>query len=132
MQEIKAIVADYLPTGEIVGDNAGNLTVSISRSALRHVPNFLRQLNRDPDTLKEWGLSNSTLEEVFLRLATASKNVNEEVRVWRLARQHMHTQPHTATRTATHSPTPPGTAYHNTCLLHTTTPGDGLCRGGRG
>ena len=95
VKEIKAIVADYLPTGEIVGDNAGNLTVSISRSALRHVPNFLRQLNRDPDTLKEWGLSNSTLEEVFLRLATASKNVNEEVRVGRLTRQHVHTQPHT-------------------------------------
>ena len=76
--ELKELVAEMLPDAEIVGDNASNLTVALPRHATAHVPNFLRALNTSSSKLvKEWGLSNSTLEEVFLRLAVQAQGVNE-------------------------------------------------------
>ena len=78
VDDLKALVADMLPDAEIVGDNAANITVALPRHATAHVPNFLRELNRGSSRMvKEWGLSNSTLEEVFLRLAVQAQGVNE-------------------------------------------------------
>jgi len=82
--------------------NTGMLTISVPRNQTNALPGFLRVLQsfsanrvaednpsnivdnnadgvdpRNPKTLiKEWAISNSTLEEVFLRLAAANREVN--------------------------------------------------------
>ena len=61
------------------------MTVALKRSQLRNVPLLFRwiesSLSKDPAhpgaaLLKEWSISNSTLEEVFLRLCAADTTVN--------------------------------------------------------
>jgi len=82
--------------------STGALTIAVPRSQTRAMPAFLRilqEFSQDEDEhasflassaatstsagsaaskriIKEWGLSNSTLEEVFLRLAAADKSLN--------------------------------------------------------
>ena len=75
----------YLVGSDIVGKEAGAVTVALKRSQLRNVPLLFRwiesSLSKDPAhpgaaLLKEWSISNSTLEEVFLRLCAADTTVN--------------------------------------------------------
>ena len=77
VDDLKELVKNMLPGSEIVGENAGNLTVGLPRSATAHIPNFLRALNSSP-IHPEWSVSNSSLEEVFLRLAVQAQGVTED------------------------------------------------------
>jgi hypothetical protein len=60
------------------------MTIGLPRGAVQVLPNFVRWLEANGKNsdgggaglVKEWGLSDSTLEEVFLRLAVATTEVN--------------------------------------------------------
>jgi ABC-type multidrug transport system ATPase subunit len=68
-----------LPGSQVVAASAGSITVGVSHKLMKVVPSFFRHLEdkeEDQHNVKEWGVSNSTLEEVFLRLAVADKTVN--------------------------------------------------------
>jgi hypothetical protein len=50
------------------------VTVSCSKG---HIPYFFAAIEREAGFVKEWGVCNSTLEEVFLRLVKSNKAVTE-------------------------------------------------------
>ena len=65
---IRELVAGILPGGDVMG-GSGNMKIVLPRQTLRHLPTFFAELKTRSDDLSvEWGISNSTLEEVFLRL----------------------------------------------------------------
>ena len=92
--QLTQAVEQYLVGCTIVGKEAGAVTIALKRDQLRNVPLLFRwiegALSKDPasaagggggkgELLKEWSISNSTLEEVFLRLCAADKVVNAGV-----------------------------------------------------
>lgn len=68
LKELKKLVKAYLPDAETIAEEADNLTIGLPTTTTIHVPEFLRAIERQTSVIREWGLSNSTLEEVFLRL----------------------------------------------------------------
>ncbi|XP_024534916.1 uncharacterized protein LOC9658049 [Selaginella moellendorffii] len=89
--EVEAIVKRVLPGSKIVQSAAGNLKVSLNHNTALAIPKLLTELRvrlpgrekSEPPTsskyLKEWGISNTTLEEVFLRLSARNDHqVTEE------------------------------------------------------
>jgi hypothetical protein len=81
--QLEGVVKELLPSSEIVGNAGGNLTVALPRKSVRLIPEFFRWIDQakrqahDGILVKEWSISNSTLEEVFLRLCSAEKGINE-------------------------------------------------------
>ena len=74
---LQTLVADFLPGSELVASEASNLTIGLPKDCSQHVPVFLRQLQDRPDLVREFGISGSSLEEVFLRLVAAGHTVTE-------------------------------------------------------
>lgn len=62
------IVKQIMPAAEVMGSNAGNTSVSLPRAAMKGLPRLFSTLMAERGLVKEWGISNTTLEEVFLRL----------------------------------------------------------------
>ena len=62
--------ARELPGSEILSSAAGNISVSLPRHAASGIPALFQKLmpGAGPPLISEWGISNTTLEEVFLRL----------------------------------------------------------------
>ena len=71
---------------------SGSLTISIPKALVKRIPGFLRLLNewtlpkgsagtvgdvRGKQCVKDWGISRSTLEEVFLKLGAQHQGVNQ-------------------------------------------------------
>jgi hypothetical protein len=77
--QVKDIVMRTMPTAEIIASNAGNTSISLPRGAVAKIPKLFSELTSQPDLVKEWGLSNTTLEEVFLRLAAQDHDVNTAI-----------------------------------------------------
>ena len=83
--QLTRAVEQYLVGSTIVGKEAGAVTVALKRSQLKNVPLLFKwiegTLSMDAaqgakGLLREWSISNSTLEEVFLRLCAAETTVN--------------------------------------------------------
>ena len=69
----------YRPGSEILSSAAGNIAVSIPRHAVSGIPRLFQKLmpsDGAPHLISEWGISNTTLEEVFLRLCSQNSNIN--------------------------------------------------------
>ena len=62
------IVKQIMPAAEVMGSNVGNTSVSLPRAAMKGLPRLFSTLMAERGLVKEWGISNTTLEEVFLRL----------------------------------------------------------------
>jgi ABC-type multidrug transport system ATPase subunit len=71
-------VARELPGSEILSSAAGNISVSIPRHAVSGIPRLFQKLMPADSAhlIKEWGISNTTLEEVFLRLCAQNSDIN--------------------------------------------------------
>ena len=71
-------VARELPGSEILSSAAGNISVSIPRRAVSAIPRLFQKLMPADSAhlIKEWGISNTTLEEVFLRLCSQNTDIN--------------------------------------------------------
>jgi len=71
---LKSALAEHfqrdLPGSELHFSGGGQLRATLPRHTLRHLPRFFKSLKDDAATLGhlDWGVSNSTLEDVFLRL----------------------------------------------------------------
>ena len=70
-------VTDALPGSQILSSAAGALTVGVGKNNGDQLSKFLRCIQTDKDM--EWSLSNSTLEEVFLKLCATNSGVNKQV-----------------------------------------------------
>lgn len=75
--EVEAIARE-LPGSEILSSAAGNIAVSIPRHAVSGIPRLFQKLmpSDGAHLISEWGISNTTLEEVFLRLCSQNSNIN--------------------------------------------------------
>ena len=70
-------VTQVLPGSQVVSSAAGAVTIGVGRGSGERLAAFLRVLQSERDL--EWSISNSTLEEVFLKLCTLNEGVNTEV-----------------------------------------------------
>jgi ABC-type multidrug transport system ATPase subunit len=78
---LRRLIATRLPDAEVVSDDAGNITLGVPRRAMGSVVSFVRALaEEEAGGVKEWGFSNSTLDEVFLRLVEANRVVRARAR----------------------------------------------------
>jgi ABC-type multidrug transport system ATPase subunit len=74
---LAAAVKQDLPGAEL-HMSAGNLKTTLPRSALRHLPHFFANLKTQKGLGDlDWGVSNSTLEEVFLRLVASGRGLDK-------------------------------------------------------
>ena len=87
---LEDMVKQKLPGAEVLASQAGNLTVSLPPASVPALPGFLRLLEVQPTAalVKEWGLSDTTLEEVFLRLVAGSTEVNAALGVGGARSEH--------------------------------------------
>ena len=76
---VEQLVKSCVPSAEILGTAAGNTSVSIKHSAVQGIPQLFNSLMGEDGLIKEWSLSDTTLEEVFLRLAAQNREVNAEI-----------------------------------------------------
>lgn len=54
---LESMVSDLLPGAEVVGKNAGNLTVGMPDQALKRLPAFFERLEAEKGLVREWGIS---------------------------------------------------------------------------
>ncbi|KAJ3054920.1 ATP-binding cassette sub- A member 1 [Rhizophlyctis rosea] len=67
--ETKAVVASRVAGAVLEDDSAGALIYQFPGSSTTAIPDFVKYLDNDPDDLiRAWGISQTTLEEVFLKL----------------------------------------------------------------
>lgn len=72
---VEALLRRLLPASNIFCPVPGFLTVGLPKRAFSALPVFLEAAEAGMPHVKDWGLANSTLEEVFIRLTSASKDV---------------------------------------------------------
>eukprot|EP01043_Picozoa_sp_COSAG02_P022369 COSAG02_NODE_1161_length_14173_cov_8.154469_7_plen_990_part_00 len=73
------IVSAVLPSAEVTNSNAGNTSISLPRTAMKGLPRLFAALTAEGSLIKEWSVSNTTLEEVFMRLHAAQNDLNAAV-----------------------------------------------------
>lgn len=70
-ENLKQFVEQYMPEAFLEDDSAGALIYQFPLSSIRYIPRFITWLESKRDgaeIVKAWGISQTTLEEVFLRL----------------------------------------------------------------
>jgi len=67
VDRVCALAKQAIPTVELVNNAAGSVAIGIPQNGLEKVPQLARDLEEE-NIIREWGVSQSTLEEVFLRL----------------------------------------------------------------
>jgi ABC-type multidrug transport system ATPase subunit len=76
LQEAKDFVDSRAPTAILTDDSAGALVYQFPAHNIDAVPSFVRHLDEeDSGLIRNWGLSQTSLEEVFLRLMREAKPV---------------------------------------------------------
>jgi hypothetical protein len=76
--KLAQLVNKYLPTAKIVGkSNSGTITIGISKNSAASIANFLTSIASNTNLVKEWGISDSTMEEVFLKIIKDQKLLNQ-------------------------------------------------------
>ncbi|KAJ3034928.1 ATP-binding cassette sub- A member 1 [Rhizophlyctis rosea] len=69
VNETKGVVSSRVPGVVLEDDSAGALIYQFPISSTNAIPEFVKYLDADPDGLiRAWGISQTTLEEVFLKL----------------------------------------------------------------
>lgn len=69
IQEAKEIIQRQVPEAHLEDDSAGALLYQLPLTSYAAIPAFVKYLETDPDKLiKNWGVSQTTLEEVFLKI----------------------------------------------------------------
>ena len=74
--EVLEKVQAMLPGAEVLRNAAGSITLGLPKGLTHLIPGFFKQLDSGSIPVLEYGIQNTTLEEVFLRLAAQNKEVN--------------------------------------------------------
>lgn len=79
MSKVEGILLELIPNANIIDSVAGNITLGIPLKSKRFVGKFFHwiETSTNKHLVKEWTISDSTLEEVFLRLAKQNQGINE-------------------------------------------------------
>lgn len=72
-ENVKNTIKKFIPSATLEDDAAGALIYKFPASSLDKIPDFVNWLESNKDgVVKSWGISQSTLEEVFLKLIRES------------------------------------------------------------
>jgi len=75
VDKTKEFVLSHLPHGKLEDAAAGSLTFSLPPEFNGEIPNFFAQVEKEEGNLiHDWGISQTTLEDVFLRLTRINMN----------------------------------------------------------
>lgn len=80
VKTINNLVKKYFVGGISKYDNIGSLEIEISTNLLSNLSAFLKELREIYSDFKEWGITSTTLEDVFLKLISKDKEVNEKIK----------------------------------------------------
>ncbi len=81
-KQVIAMTKQKLPGSETLANAAGALSFGLPKRVLPLIPNFFADIEaeakekKEKALIKEWGISNTRLEEVFLRLVAQNKELN--------------------------------------------------------
>ena len=80
VEEAQHLLIQALPSSQlVVNSNSGDIMVTVPKGDLRGLPRlftWLESSSRALSIVKEWGVSNTTLEQVFLMLCVQNTEVN--------------------------------------------------------
>ncbi|ORX68901.1 P-loop containing nucleoside triphosphate hydrolase protein [Anaeromyces robustus] len=69
MENLKAVASQMVPGIHLADDSAGALIYDLSYQQANYIPKFVKYLDENPDHyVNSWGMSQTTLEEVFLNV----------------------------------------------------------------
>jgi len=75
IDKVKNKVQEFVPGAKLEDDSAGALIYNFTKEQLKYIPEFIKYLDSNPDDLiTNWGVSQTTLEEVFLLVIQDSSN----------------------------------------------------------
>ena len=70
---LKQFVSQYLPNSELLSESAGNLTFKISLEHVSELSTLCQKIEeKQGPKITDWGISHTTLEDVFLRVTQES------------------------------------------------------------
>ena len=76
-ETVKQAVTEMVPNANLEDDSAGALIYQFPPASMGYVPDVVAWLEKSKGTLvKNWGISQSTLEEVFLKLVRDQHPIN--------------------------------------------------------
>ena len=78
--EVEGLVRRHLYGADIVSPVPGSLTVALPRRFMRALPGFFRECEAGSGGVQSFAVSNTTLEEVFVRLTASSSQVTTPAR----------------------------------------------------
>ncbi|OUM64363.1 hypothetical protein PIROE2DRAFT_42620, partial [Piromyces sp. E2] len=75
VETFKSIAAQMVPGIYLADDSAGALLYELSYEQTNYIPGFVKYLDENPDNyVNSWGMSQTTLEEVFLNVIHGNSN----------------------------------------------------------
>jgi ABC-type multidrug transport system ATPase subunit len=74
-EKVKEIISSLIPEAVLEDDSAGALIYQFPKSD--PIPAFVKWLESDQTLVKNWGISQATLEEVFLKLVRLGSQKKE-------------------------------------------------------
>jgi len=78
-QEVQRKITEKIPGVQLEDDSAGALVYKIPPESMVHVADVVRELEMKTfDGVREWGISQSTLEEVFLKIIREVNPTNNQ------------------------------------------------------
>jgi len=80
MEQIKALVSNTVPGIILSNEAAGSLIYTVPNNRIEEITTLLRVIEQEARMLKDWSISHSTLEEVFLKLTKESNYVGGNTR----------------------------------------------------
>ncbi|KAL7751140.1 hypothetical protein RI367_003344 [Sorochytrium milnesiophthora] len=89
IDELRTFVTEALPQAHVSASTATSLSVIVGREDMAHLPAFLSKLQtvmRLPEServVRDWGLQNASLEQVFLKLTRPAEEEVAEKKAWR-------------------------------------------------
>ena len=76
-EEVKTLMGELLPDAELHIDTGSRLTYSLASSKSRQIPDFCKYMEKENKVIgliDDWGISQTTLEQVFLTLTHGGGN----------------------------------------------------------
>jgi hypothetical protein len=80
LRRTKDIISKLIPGAKLEDDSAGALLYQFPNSSLPYVSTLVKTLNTDP-YVKGWGLSQTTLEQVFLSVIRHPDESDDKLKV---------------------------------------------------
>ena len=75
---VKKRISELVPGAVLEDDSAGSLIYQFPTDSIKEIPGFVKWVEESKgDMVKNWGISQSTLEEVFLKLIREDNSVQD-------------------------------------------------------